>query len=145
MAGNVRVYSFEDTPVTIEHPSVGSFEAYGTGIGTLSVSFSNDITTHDVAADLAVVVSKSAKKNGNITFEVLQSSELNDWLNKYYNYVVAAPSSEFALASVTIRNMSTGQYYSCTGVSPQKMPDSSFQSQQQNRSWVLMAANIETQ
>lgn len=145
MAGNVRVYSFEDTSVTIEHPSVGSFEAYGTGIGTLSVSFSNDITTHDVAADLAVVVSKSAKKNGNITFEVLQSSELNDWLNKYYNYVVAAPSSEFALASVTIRNMSTGQYYSCTGVSPQKMPDSSFQSQQQNRSWVLMAANIETQ
>lgn len=62
MAGNVRVYSFEDTSVTIEHPSVGSFEAYGTGIGTLSVSFSNDITTHDVAADLAVVVSKSAKK-----------------------------------------------------------------------------------
>lgn len=145
MAGNVRVYSFEDTSVTIEHPSVGSFEAYGTGIGTLSVSFSNDITTHDVAADLAVVVSKSAKKNGNITFEVLQSSELNDWLNKYYNYVVAAPSSEFALASVTIRNTSTGQYYSCAGVSPQKMPDSNFQSQQQNRSWVLMAANIETQ
>lgn len=145
MAGNVRVYSFEDTSVTIEHPSVGSFEAYGTGIGTLSVSFSNDITTHDVAADLAVVVSKSAKKNGNITFEVLQSSELNDWLNKYYNYVVAATSSEFALASVTIRNTSTGQYYSCTGVSPQKMPDSNFQSQQQNRSWVLMAANIETQ
>lgn len=145
MAGNVRVYSFEDTSVTIEHPSVGSFEAYGTGIGTLSVSFSNDITTHDVAADLAVVVSKSAKKNGNITFDILQSSELNDWLNKYYNYVVAAPSSEFALASVTIRNTSAGQYYSCTGVSPQKMPDSSFQSQQQNRSWVLMAANIETQ
>ena len=49
---NIYTYSFEDTSLTIQHPSVGSYSAYGTGIGTLSVSFTNDVSMHDVAADL---------------------------------------------------------------------------------------------
>ena len=142
---NVYVYSFEDTTVTIEHPDIGSYSAYGTGIGTMAISFANDITMHDVGADLAVVVSKSAKKNGTVTFEVLQTSDFSTWLKKWYNYVLTAPSDRFAQASITIRNSSSGDYYLCTGVSPQKMADGNFQSQQQNRSWALMCANIETQ
>lgn len=140
---NIYTYSFENTTVTIQHPSVGSFSAYGTGIGTLSVAFANDITTHDVAADLAVVVSKSAKKNGTVTFEILQSSDFNAWLKKFYNYVVSAAPSEFALATILIKNDSTGDTFTCTGVSPQKAADSNYQSQSQNKSWALMAANIE--
>ena len=141
----VYTYSFEDTSVTIEHPDLGSYSAYGTGIGTLSVSMANDITMHDVAADLAVVVSKSAKKNGTITFEVLQSSDFNAWLKKWYNYVVSAPSAKFAQATITIRNTSTDDMYTATGCSPQKLPDNNYQSQSQNRSWAIMCANIETQ
>lgn len=140
---NVYTYSFEDTTCTIQHPSLGSYSAFGTGIGTLQVSYANDATMHDVAADLAVVVSKSAKKNGTVTFDVLQSSEFNTWLKKYANYVFAAPASEFALATILIKNNSTGDTFTCTGVSPQKIPDGNFQSQQQNRSWALMAANID--
>ena len=143
--GNVYVYSFEDTTVTIEHPNLGSYSAYGTGIGTMAISYANDVTMHDVGADLAVVVSKSAKKNGTVTFEVLQTSDFSTWLKKWYNYVLTAPSESFAQASITIRNSSSGDYYLCTGVSPQKMADGNFQSQQQNRSWALMCANIETQ
>lgn len=141
----VYTYSFEDTSVTIEHPDLGSYSAYGTGIGTLSVSMANDITMHDVAADLAVVVSKSAKKNGTITFEVLQSSDFNAWLKKWYNYVVSASSSKFAQATITVRNTSTDDMYTATGCSPQKLPDNNYQSQSQNRSWAIMCANIETQ
>ena len=57
-------YSFEDTDLTIQHPSYGSFSAYGTGLGDITISYANDVTMHDVSADAAVVVSKSVKKNG---------------------------------------------------------------------------------
>lgn len=139
---NFYVYSFEDTTVTINHPSIGSYSAYGTGIGEISVSMSNDITAHDVAADLAVVVSKMPKDNGIVTFNILQSSDFNSWMKKYYNYVMASQTSEFALATIIISNSSTGDKYTCTGVSPQKMADNNFQSQAQNRSWALMCAHI---
>ena len=33
--GRIYAYSFADTEVTINHPSYGSYSAYGTGIGTL--------------------------------------------------------------------------------------------------------------
>ena len=128
---NFYTYSFEDTTLTISHPSVGTYSAYGTGIGQLTVAMSNDITAHDVAADLAVVVSKMPKNNGTVALEVLQSSDFNAWLKKYYNYVI-------------ITNHSTGDSYTCTGVSPQKMADNNFQSQAQNRTWTMMCAHIET-
>ena len=87
---NFYTYSFEDTTLTISHPSVGTYSAYGTGIGQLTVAMSNDITAHDVAADLAVVVSKMPKNNGTVALEVLQSSDFNAWLKKYYNYVMTS-------------------------------------------------------
>ena len=46
----VYVYSFEDTVLTISHPNFGTYSAYGTGIGSLSISYANDVTKHDVAA-----------------------------------------------------------------------------------------------
>lgn len=140
---NTFVYSFEDTTVTIQHPDIGSYSAYGTGIGTVSISMQNDISQHEVAADLSVVVSKSAKKNGSIAFEVLQSSDFNSWLKKFYNYLAISESSKFALASCVIRNSSTGESYTCTGVTPQKLADDRYQSQSQNRTWNLLCANIE--
>lgn len=140
---NIYTYSFEDTSLTIQHPSVGSYSAYGTGIGTLSISFTNDVSIHDVAADLAVVVSKSAKRNGTVSMEILQSSDFNTFLKKYINYVLAAPSAEFAEAVMVIKNTSTGITYTCTGVSPQKFPDESLQSQSQNKTYALMCANID--
>lgn len=141
--GRIYTYSFEDTTVTFNYPDLGSYSAYGTGIGTLTVSYTNDITMHDVAADLAVVVSKSAKTNGTVTFEVLQSSDFNSWLKKWANYVKAAPSSKFALATIIIKNTSTGDTYTCSGCTPQKVPDNNFQSQSQNRSWAIMCADID--
>ncbi len=141
---NFYTYSFEDTTATISHPSIGSYSAYGTGIGQITVSMANDITTHGVAADMAVVVSKIPKDNGTVSFEVLQSSDFNAWLKKYYNYVKTAATEEFALATIVITNNSTGDSYTCTGVSPQKMADNNFQPQAQNRTWDMMCAHIET-
>lgn len=141
----VYVYSFEDTSFTISHPSVGSFDAYGTGIGDISIAYSNDVTTHEVAADLAVIVSKSAKKNATITINALQTSELNSWLTRWANYIESAPTSEFALASAVLKNSSTGEQWNCTGISHQKKSGGSFKSTAETKQWVLMVANAEQQ
>lgn len=139
------VYSFEDTSVIFNHPNFETYSAYGTGIGSIQVSMANDITTHDVASDLAVVVSKSVKKNGTVTFDVLQGSDFNKYLNRLASYLENADPSEFALATITIVNKATGESYFCTGCSHQKRPDNQYQAQAQNRSWAWMCANISNQ
>lgn len=138
----VYTYSFEDTSLTISHPSFGTYTAYGTGIGDITISYANDVTYHNVAADLAVVVSKWVARNGNVQMNILQSSDFNEWLKKFAAFLEEAPTDQFALATMDIKNKSTGDTYHCTGVSHQKRADNSFQSQAQNRTWTMMCANI---
>lgn len=136
------VYSFEDTVVTISHPSVGVYSAYGTGIGDLSVNMSDNVTTHEVAADQSVIVSKHVRRNGTVNFNISQVSEFNEWLKKFTAYIEEADASEFALATISIFNKTTGDNYFCSGVSHQKIADNQMQSQAQNRPWVMMCAHI---
>lgn len=141
----VYTYSFEDTVLTISHPNFGTYSAYGTGIGSLSISYANDVTKHDVAADLAVVVSKWVAKNGTVTLDIMQSSDFNAWLKKFTAFLENSDTDQFALATMSIFNKSTGDSYYCTGVSHQKQADNNLQSQAQNRSWTMMCANISQQ
>ena len=141
----VYTYSFEDTVLTISHPNFGTYSAYGTGIGSLSIAYANDVTKHDVAADLAVVVSKWVAKNGTVTLDIMQSSDFNAWLKKFAAFLENSDTDQFALATMSISNKSTGDSYYCTGVSHQKRADNSFQSQAQNRSWAMMCASISQQ
>lgn len=138
----VYTYSFEDTSLTISHPGFGTYTAYGTGIGDITISYSNDVTYHNVAADLAVVVSKWVARNGSVQLNILQSSDFNEWLKKFAAFLEEAPTDQFALATMDIKNKSTGDNYHCTGVSHQKRADNNFQSQAQNRTWNMLCANI---
>lgn len=140
----IYTYSFADTTLTINHPSYGSYSAYGSGLGNITVAMANDVTTHEVSADAAVVVSKSVKKNGTVVIEVAQSSEFNEWLTSFTNYLEQAVTARFAEATMVIRNNSTGRTYTCSGVSHQKKADESYQSTSQNRSWTLMCAYIDS-
>lgn len=139
------VYSFEDTSVTISHPNFGTYSAYGTGIGSISVSMANNVTEHEVAADLAVIISKSVKRNGTVTFDVTQSSDFNSWLKKFTSFLEESSTDQFALATISIINKSTGDNYFCTGVSHQKRADNQYGSTAQNRSWTMMCADISNQ
>lgn len=142
---NVFTYSFEDTSLTFTHPGFGNYSAYGTGLGSLSVAFSNDISSHDVASDCAVVVSKWAVRNGTVTIEVLQSSDLNKWLRDFTSWLETAESGQFALATMDIVNKSTGDTYHCAGVTPQKKADNQFNSTASRRTWTLLCADISSQ
>ena len=140
----IFTYSFEDCSVTFNHPQYGVYSAYGTGMGTFTISFSNNVVAHEVSADLSVVISKHVYKNGTLTMNVLQSSDFNNWLRGWANYLEAptTDNSEFALTDITIRSKSTGDVYYLTGCTHQKIADQDFQDEAQFRQWTIMAANI---
>lgn len=136
-------YSFADVAGVISHSAVGQYVATGEGTGSISVSMTTDRTAHDVAADGTVMVSKIKGRNGTITIAVQQTSALNKWLLKLYNYLEQAATPEWAGINITLRSATMQDLVRATGVSFQKLPDKPFQAQGQQVSWVLMAADID--
>lgn len=135
-------YSFADVSLVLSHPSVGKITITGTGVGSVSISRSNDLTQHDVAADGSVMVSKVNTKNGTIAIAIQQTSTAHAWLKKWTSYLLTAPTSEFAKASAILKNPSLGETINMSGVTPQKRADVAFQQSGQQVTWNLMAATI---
>ncbi len=135
-------YGFEDVTVSFQHNGVGAASSIGAGIGSISISMTTDRTTHNVAADGTIMVSKVAGKNGNMALEIQQNSELHKWLVKWNNYIEISNSSEWAGMTITIKSSNLGDSTICTGVSPQKLPDRPYGAQGAMVTWQLMAAKI---
>jgi hypothetical protein len=132
------------------HPQVGKGDLSGEGIGSITISMAGDRTSHDVAADAAIMISKIGGNNGTIALSIQQKSPIHKMLLGWWNYIKDAntPSSEYALATITIRTTedssgNTGEEITCTGVSPQKAADKPFQAQGQQVVWNLLAADID--
>lgn len=136
-------YSFADVSVVISHPSVGQYVANGEGIGNINIAMATDRTAHDVAADGSVMVSKIKGRNGTVTIAIQQTSDLNKWLTKWYNYLEAASTDQWASTSIIVRSPIMQELNTITGVSPQKLPDKPYQAQGQLVTWSLMAADIQ--
>lgn len=138
----VTTYSFTDLAGSISHPTFGAYLFDGTGIGSVTISKATDRTAHDVAADGSVMVSKIAGNNGTLTIECQQTSAIHKWLLAWFNVLWQLPTSEWASTSLTLRNSATGTRHIISGVSPQKEPDTPYQSQGQRVTWNLMCAEI---
>lgn len=138
----VTTYSFTDLAGSISHPTFGAYLFDGTGIGSVTISKATDRTAHDVAADGSVMVSKIAGNNGTVTIECQQTSAIHKWLLAWFNVLWQLPTSEWASTSLTLRNGATGTRHIISGVSPQKEPDTPYQSQGQRVTWNLMCAEI---
>ncbi|WP_297428645.1 phage protein [Clostridium sp.] len=138
----MATYSFQDVTCSFQHPSVGAASTTGAGIGSINISMATTKTEHNVAADGTVMSSKIAGSNGTISVQLQQTSDLNRWLLKWYNYVESADSSEWTAMNITIKSKNLEDYTVCTGVSPEKLPDKPYQAQGQMITWQLMATNI---
>ena len=142
--GNMYTYSFEDLAGAIAHPLAGYYNFSGQqGARNVSVAMATEKTTHDVAADGTVLVSKIPGDNGQITIEVQQTSDLHKWLLTAYNLIKNADTDQWAAMGITLRNTVDGTQHIANGVSFQKVPDKSYQAQGQYVTWVLMAADIQ--
>ena len=136
-------YSFDDVGVTISHPSFGQCVANGKGIGTLTISMSTERTSQEVAADGSVMTSKIKGRNGIIALAIQQTSSVNEWLSKLFNYLEAASASEWALISVIVRSPQMKQISIASGVAIQKQADRPYQASGQLVTWSLMASDIQ--
>lgn len=135
-------YSFGDVNIVISHPQVGQKVINGEGIGNISFDMTTEKTVHDVAADGRIMVSKVPGINGTITIAIQQVSSLHHWLIGWYNHVLISPTSEWALAQLTLRSPVMGDSISAFGISPQKMATRPFQAQGQLVTWTLMSTAI---
>jgi hypothetical protein len=138
-----KVYSFADVSITISHPAIGQYVATGEGTGSITTTMATERTTHDTSADGSVMVSKIKGRSGSHALAVQQTSALNQWLLKLYNYLETAAASQWAGISIVQRAPSMGDLITSNGVSFQKLPDKPYQSQGQQVTWNLMAADIQ--
>lgn len=137
-----KTYSFADIILTLNHPDVGQKVITGTGMGSATVAYANDMTAHDTAADGSVMISKIKTQSGTLSIAVQQTSDANDWLSKWANYLIAAPTNKYAETTGVLKNLSTGQTVSMSGITPQKKPDAAYQQSGQQITWALLVAEI---
>lgn len=140
---SVSTYSFTDINATISHPSYGSYTIQGEGIGDLTISKATDRSSHDIASDGSVMVSKIAGNNGNVSINAQQTSSLHSFLQGMFNYLWLAETNEWAQISITVKAPNMNKTYFGTGGSFTKEPDEPFQAQGQRVSWNLLFADIQ--
>ena len=136
-------YSFGDVTATLNFAGIIPYSITGEGTGSIDITMATEKTSHDIAADGSVMVSKILGDNGSVAISLQQTSTAHKMLLLWYNYLKAASSSEWANNSMVIRNNVYGETIVCTGVSPQNKPGISFQAQGQKVTWTLMAADIQ--
>lgn len=134
-------YSFGDVDIIFSHPSVGQKEINGEGTGSITITMQTEKSTHDVAADGSVMISKIAGENANIDIEVQQTSGFHKWLLAYYNAINLAPSSLWAAAQILIRDKAGESTILAIDVSPRIRASKSYQSQGQRVTWNFLAGN----
>ena len=136
----MRVYSFKDTTVTIQHDALGQKVISGTGVGDIVTSFANDSSAHLLSNDGRVITSKIEAPNGTVTINVPQGSDAYDWMINAYNYLRTADSQEWNGLTITIRG--PVENVTCTGVSFQKIPDVTRGQQAQQVGFAFLAEEI---
>lgn len=136
-------YSFESVVMTISHPAIGQYVASGQGIGSITTTMTTDRTTHDVSADGAIMVSKIRGRNGSHAIAIQQTSDLNKWLVKLYNYLETADASQWAEINIVIRSNDMHDMLTSTGVAFQKLPDRPYQAQGQQVTWQMLSSDIQ--
>lgn len=137
----VKTYSFEDHQVVLSHPDVGTFKLSDGGIGRVVIAYAGENSRHTTSADGSVVINKMKNKSGTVSIDVLQTSDANGWLKKYVNYLNNSPTSRFGLGRLVLTGVN-GESTVCTGVTPQKMADVTYDAEATVRNWALLAADV---
>ena len=136
------VYSLADVRTVMYHQDVGQCVLSSQGAGKISITWSGDLSSHTATADGYVVVNRLRNSHGIITLEVPQNSSADEYLRRWARYLKNAQSYLFALTALNIVDQMGGFTIYCEGVTPQKIPDRTYDTTSGNVSWTLLAANI---
>lgn len=140
-----HVYSFKDHQVIVNFPPLGRYNLSENGLGRIGIAYSGDLASMTTALDGSAIVNQHHSNSGSINLDIPQVGDANDYMDRWANYCKKASSKEFAEAEITIIDTATGKSIIATGVAPQKHSDITYDQDSQNRSWTLLAAEIEFQ
>lgn len=136
------VYSLADVRTVMYHQDVGQCVLSNQGVGKISVTYAGDLSSHTATADGFVVVNRLRNSHGIVTIEVPQNSSADEYLRRWSRYLRNTQSYLFALTALNIVDQMGGFTIYCEGVTPQKIPDRTYDQTAGNVSWVLLAASI---
>ena len=143
---NYSVYSLADTKTVLYHPYVGQANLHACGRGKMVISWSGDLSSHTATADGFVVINKLKAENGVITLEVPQNSLADMFLRRWAKYLrTTQDPARFALSTLTVTDLAGGFTLVLTGVTPQKIPDRTYDRSSTNLTYTLLAASITEQ
>lgn len=138
-------YSFLDLQGALTHPTAGSYNFNGEGIGDLSIEMLTDKTAHHVAADGPVMVSKIAGDNGHVTLNIQQTADLHHWLLNAYNASKEGDTADWAGIAAKFWNVVDGSMHTCRGGSFDKLGTKAYQKEGQMVVWKLWFADIQNE
>lgn len=139
----VKVYSFQEVSLSLNHPELGILTITGEGAGTVRVTMEAERTEKKVGSDGVVVFSKVRDRSGGLSVTVFNTSNFHTSLKKWYNYLEQANASSWALTSFTLTSKSTSESTKGTGVAFTKVPDVEYDATSKVVEWGFMVADIQ--
>ena len=136
-------YGFADLTVLISHPSVGQVELNGAGTGNITFTMAEDTSSHNLAADGVVLVSKIEAKNGTVAVTIQQISEAHRFFTMLYNYLQSAPLREHAMIQLEANGSDMQVSHIGEDMSIQKRGDKAYNQQSENVTWTFLAAKLQ--
>ncbi len=125
------------------HPKVGQSVLSTKGLGKIGISYSGDLSSHTATADGFVVVNRLRTYNGMVTLEVPQNSSADEYLRKWVKYLKNVENTfRFAESTLDIIDQAGNFKIHCEGVTPQKIPDRTYDLASSNLTWTLLCARI---
>lgn len=110
--------------------------------GRIVISYSADMSSHTTSAGGYVVVNKITAHAGTVALEMPQNSAGDLWLRDWCMTLKSVNVKKFALATLVITDNATGQTYTMTGVTPQKIPDISYDQAAGTVQYTLLCAYV---
>lgn len=139
----LKTYSFQDITCSFSNTIIGIVYTPGSGLGSISVSMADDVTSHQRAADGGILSTKNVAKNGTVSLSILQTSDLHrNLLNWYTALMEPSNLNKWSEMQITIESKNLGEKIVCTRVAPQKRPDISFEAQGKEITWAFLAEEI---
>lgn len=116
------------------------------GAGQITISNHTVHTDQKTSADGNVMVSFVPGNSGDATIEMQQTCILHKFLLGWFNACVTAADNgdvtNWAAATLSMRNIVEGTSHTLTDVSPEKVPDKTYATTGGNVTWRLMAARV---
>jgi hypothetical protein len=135
-------YSMADISGAIYLPPTGWIQMNGKGCDSVRVAMNESQTVQEVSADGAVQSSKILNDSGKLTLVVQLNSALESALILSYDSAKISPTTVWCQGVALIRNVGSGVSHSFTGLSFDKVPDTTYTKVAGLVEWSFFAADI---